>query len=203
MNVYFHINPLKNEIFYVGIGNDKRPFHKRQRSDLWNNIISKYGYIVDIVHKEVSRGEAIELEKFYINKIGRRNLGLGTLVNLTDGGDGITKGFKHRNGFTKEHKEKIGLAQKGEKNHMFGKKLKECHKIKLLEGARKKGRKKKPPISEETREKLRIKSTGRKLTQEQIEVIKKRLIGSKLSEETKRKISETHKLNHKNKANGK
>lgn len=199
MNVYFHINPLKNEIFYVGIGNENRPYHTKGRSDIWNRTVKKYGYIIDIAHSDISRNEAIKLEISYIKKLGRKDLGLGNLVNMTDGGDGITYGYKHRNEFTQEHKDKIGSAQKGIKNHRFGKKLTEDHKNKLLNGARRKDKKKRPPISEETREKLRIASIGRTLTQEQKEAIKTRLTGGKLSEETKRKISESHKLFHANK----
>jgi len=88
--LYFHINPLKNEIFYVGIGNENRPFKKRHRSIFWKNIVSKYGYIVNVVETGLNWDQACEREKFYINKIGRRDLGNGTLVNLTNGGQGGT-----------------------------------------------------------------------------------------------------------------
>jgi len=40
-NLYFHINSVKNEIFYVGIGNNKRPFSKSTRSKLWHNVVKK------------------------------------------------------------------------------------------------------------------------------------------------------------------
>jgi hypothetical protein len=88
IQVYFHINPLKNEIFYVGIGSIKRSVSKKCRNKFWNNIVNKYGFIVDIIETDLTWVEACELEKFYIKKIGRRDLGLGPLVNLTDGGEG-------------------------------------------------------------------------------------------------------------------
>ena len=92
--IYFHINPLKNEIFYVGKGTSGRAKRKHNRSELWNNIVNKYGYIIDIVEDGLTNEEAFEREIFYIKKIGRRDLGLGTLVNMTDGGDGVTAKYK-------------------------------------------------------------------------------------------------------------
>ena len=55
--VYFHINPLKNEIFYVGIGSVKRA-HSKSRSKWWKNIVSKYGYIIDIIETDLTWSEA-------------------------------------------------------------------------------------------------------------------------------------------------
>ena len=52
--VYFHINPLKNHIFYVGIGTEKRPYSKIGRSDFWWDTVNKYGYIVDITLENLS-----------------------------------------------------------------------------------------------------------------------------------------------------
>lgn len=86
--VYFHINPLKNEIFYVGIGNKKRPYDKRSRSIFWKRIFNKYGYIVNIIESDLNWDDACKKEIFYIKKLGRRDLGTGSLVNMTDGGEG-------------------------------------------------------------------------------------------------------------------
>lgn len=86
--LYFHINLINKEVFYVGIGNEKRPYIKSDRSEFWNKTVKKYGYEVKIVNTELAWTEACELEKFWIKKIGRRDLKEGTLVNLTDGGEG-------------------------------------------------------------------------------------------------------------------
>lgn len=104
--LYFHINPLKNEIFYVGIGNIKRPYKKARRSKMWNNIVNKYGYIIHISETNLKWKDACDKEKFYINKLGRRDLNLGPLVNHTNGGDGV-------NGYviTEEHKAKLKDGQ--------------------------------------------------------------------------------------------
>jgi len=76
--LYFHINPVKNEIFYVGLGRKRRAWSKA-RNIFWKNTVNKYGgFIVDIVEENLSIEEACERERFYIKKIGRRDLGLGS-----------------------------------------------------------------------------------------------------------------------------
>lgn len=85
--VYFHINPVKQEVFYVGIGSVKRPYHKSGRNNWWINTVNKYGYHIIIIHSNLSLLEACELEVKYIAQIGRRGKGLGSLVNGTAGGD--------------------------------------------------------------------------------------------------------------------
>lgn len=86
--VYFHINPVKNEVFYVGMGYGRRANDKSSRSNHWKNIVNKYNYIINIVDKNITQEEAFEKEKFYIKFIGRKDLGLGPLVNMTNGGEG-------------------------------------------------------------------------------------------------------------------
>ncbi len=103
--VYLHINPVKNEIFYVGIGGDKRAISKKDRSSFWYGVVKRYGYIIDVVDSNLSWDAASKKERFYIKRIGRRDLGLGTLVNMTDGGDGL-------NNPSKETRAKIGVSSK-------------------------------------------------------------------------------------------
>jgi hypothetical protein len=81
--IYFHINPLTNKVFYVGKGKLKRAFDKRKRGEYWNRVVNKYGYIVDIVHSNLSEEKAFELEIMYIKRLGIKNL-----VNSTIGGSG-------------------------------------------------------------------------------------------------------------------
>lgn len=87
--VYFHINPLKNEVFYVGMGKMSRPYSDGDRSEWWHRTVQKYGKIVDLVHENLTWKDACQWEMYYIRRFGRRDLGLGTLVNMTDGGDGV------------------------------------------------------------------------------------------------------------------
>lgn len=92
--VYFHINPVKREVFYVGIGIERRPYSDRNRNKYWHNIVNKYGYNVVIIEKGLTLEEAFKRERFYIKLIGRKDLKLGTLVNMTNGGEG-SDGYKH------------------------------------------------------------------------------------------------------------
>lgn len=128
--LYLHINPITLEIFYVGIGNSKRPYRVSKRSKFWNNIVNKYGNPIIEILNDLSWEEACELEKHYIKIIGRRDLGLGPLVNMTDGGDGtigqyhseetrIKKSIwqlgKKKKPMSQETKDKLSLAFKGKK----------------------------------------------------------------------------------------
>ena len=102
--VYLHIK-LTNKIpFYVGKGKIDRANTKFGRSKWWNTTVDKHGYDVIILEEDLTEKESLEKEVYWINKFGRKDLGLGTLVNLTDGGEGIS-GFKH----TKESIELISV----------------------------------------------------------------------------------------------
>lgn len=113
------------EIFYIGKGFGRRAKEKRNRSKHWDNIVKKYGYNVHYFESELTEEQAFAAEKRYIKAIGREDLGHGTLINLTDGGEGIS-GFIA----TEETKQKVskslignkrGQAHKGENSYMFGK----------------------------------------------------------------------------------
>src|SRR5690606_31589900 len=89
--VYIHKKKNSNEVFYVGIGEfEKRAYSKDSRNRWWKFIVNKYDYDVEITHKDLIWEEACVIEKYLISFYGRRNLKKGTLVNLTDGGDGST-----------------------------------------------------------------------------------------------------------------
>lgn len=128
--IYRHIRLDTNKVFYIGIGSLKRPYCKHNRSKYWNNIINKTNYEIQILKSNLSWEDAVELEIILISYYGRKDLNTGTLVNLTDGGEGtiniirkpvsidtrkklsiIKKGFKH----SEETKKKISEIQKGKK----------------------------------------------------------------------------------------
>jgi len=88
--VYIHRNPKTLEIYYVGMGEPSRAYKKSSRNKWWKNTYAKYGRIVDVVAKDLSIEDAYELEVFLISEIGRKDKGLGSLVNLDDGGEGAT-----------------------------------------------------------------------------------------------------------------
>ena len=117
----------ENVPFYIGKGKNGRykiRAHLRYRNHnpfLTNKInkIGKENVKVHFLHKNLTELEAFYWEKFWIKTIGRRDKKEGTLVNLTDGGEGQS-GYKH----TIEVKRRIGTAVKGKlagsKNPMFG-----------------------------------------------------------------------------------
>lgn len=109
--VYFHINLVSNEVFYVGIGKDKRAWKKSGRSSYWTNTVKKYGYRVDIIHENISQKRALDWEKLYISMFGRNDLDKGNLVNHTDGGEGQINA-------SEETRKKISQSLKGHKNNL-------------------------------------------------------------------------------------
>lgn len=91
--VYLHRKTDSGEPFYVGKGKVKRgrierPHATAKRSIIWQRTAAKHGVTVELVASCLDDAMAQEIEKAYIKEIGRRDLGLGPLVNLTDGGDG-------------------------------------------------------------------------------------------------------------------
>ena len=96
--VYKHTRLDKNEIFYIGIGNDKyffRPKDKKRRNIHWQNITNMTDWTYDVIFinddLDIVKKKEIELIKFY----GRSSDG-GTLCNMTLGGEG-TLGLKPKN----------------------------------------------------------------------------------------------------------
>jgi hypothetical protein len=87
--IYRHIRLDNNDVFYIGIGKTKyRAYSKEGRNKYWHNIVNKTGYEVQILKKDLDYSDAKELEKILISYYGRNDKGLGTLANMTDGGEG-------------------------------------------------------------------------------------------------------------------
>lgn len=147
--VYRHLRNDTGSPFYVGIGKTtKRAYSKYARNDHWHKLVNKAGYSVDIIYEGISWEEACKVEQYLIGLYGRKDLGKGGLVNMTDGGEGIS-GLKH----TTETKAKQSAAS-------LGKPKSEETKAKMSDT--RKGKK----ASEKTIEKLRAAATGRTLSEE-------------------------------------
>jgi hypothetical protein len=98
--VYQHTRLDTNEIFYIGIGTKNineitfnsiyyRAFNKASRSKIWKRIYNKSKNIkVDIIYESDCYESIFNKEKDLIRLHGRRDLGTGSLCNLTDGGEG-------------------------------------------------------------------------------------------------------------------
>lgn len=114
--IYRHLKPC-GEVFYIGIGKTKnyaRAYNKYHRSRWWKNVYKKYpNYEVQILTIGLSKEGAKELEIILIRYYGRKDLGTGTLVNLTDGGEGLLNVSED---IRKRHSERM----KGENNPSYG-----------------------------------------------------------------------------------
>jgi len=87
--VYAHYIPNQSQPFYIGRGCNGRAYSDYGRSEWWKRVVNKYGYEVKILHDNLSNDLANRLEMQLIKEYGRKNLGTGCLINLTDGGDGM------------------------------------------------------------------------------------------------------------------
>lgn len=140
--IYKHIRLDTNEVFYVGVGSNKkksiyyRAHRKDGRNSLWTNIVNKVSYRIEILVENITKEEAwakeIELIAYY-----KRRCDGGTLANLSLGGGGPLGVQSIPNRVTKPNRRNTG------------KKLSEAHKQRLREFNL--GRKTSP----ETKEKLR------------------------------------------------
>lgn len=122
--VYKHVRLDTNEVFYIGIGIQdkyKRAFSKRSRNAFWKNITSKTEYLVEIISDNITWEEACIKEKQMILELGRRDLKLGSLVNMTDGGEG-TINVKHSKQWYEKQKEN---------NLKKGKPISKEHRLKI------------------------------------------------------------------------
>lgn len=194
--VYRHIRLDTNQPFYIGIGIDNkgkyyRANNRHGRNNYWKNIVKKTNYEIEILFEHEDKDLIKQKEIEFIKLYGRIDIKTGILVNMTDGGDGC---FNHV--CSDETKEKLRIANKGEKNPMWGKKSSEKQKAILSEKFKGKKRpdlsgsnnvnfgKKKPLHS--------LKLKGRKYPErsQRFKGDKNPNYGKKHTEEARKKISE-------------
>jgi hypothetical protein len=121
--VYAHINPTTKNIFYIGIGYKDRCYKITSgRNKHYLNYIEKHGKpSVIILHQNLTREEAIDIEQKLIMNYGRIGYEpYGILVNKSLGGEKSNYGVKQ----SKETKDKKSRAMYGKKIHSEEQKLK-------------------------------------------------------------------------------
>lgn len=139
----------------------------------FHNALRKHGpdnFEWTILHECGVIEELNMLEMYYIRLYNTFEKG----YNLTLGGDGMV-GFEH----SEESKKKMSDAQKGSKNHNYGKTFSEKHRRKMSEAQVGKY------FSEKTRKKISRARTGKCVGKDNS------MYGKSPSEETRRKISDT------------
>jgi len=177
--VYKHTTKDTGVIFYIGIGKtDKRAYSRMQRTKIWKNIVNKHSYTVEILNRNLTWEEACEKEKELIALYGKRSLGTGTLINITDGGDGRLGAYP-----SEDTKKKMSNSHKGINNWSKGCLHNEETKIKLRDYYKKYGSPNKGKTkTEEHRKKISNSLKGRPGTWN----------GRKHSEESKTKMKKSH-----------
>lgn len=223
-NIYALIHPLTGVPRYIGKANNAAKRLIKHIND--NSISHKVNWIKSLksnglipkleIIDEVPTSEWQFWERHYISLY--KSWGFN-LTNETFGGDGVDVVF-----LTEQQKKKIGLANKGRKHTInsrlnmskahIGQKAWNKDKIGYLSGRKKwiptnqqkeniskalKGRissRKGAKLSDETKLKLSLVHTGKKLSEEHKSKLKGRVSprkGIKCSEELKKKLSESHK----------
>jgi hypothetical protein len=186
--VYRHIRLDTNEVFYIGKGTKKkqktfrkkstefeRAYKKEGRSIYWENVTKNTTYSTEILADGLSNEDALELEVFLISIYKRKDCCGGSLVNFTDGGEGVLGTI-----CSKETKKKIS---KGNKGKIISQEVRDRISKSL------KGKK----LSEETKNKISKAKKGLKRSREFCEKMKKITLGKKASKETKDKMSKAKK----------
>lgn len=180
MNIYYVYQYLRSKDsdiapagtpYYIGKGKQQRAWDSKHTISLPSDKS-----LIVLVAEQLTESEAFELEKLLIEQWGRVDIGTGILRNKTNGGEGSSGLVR-----SKESNEKTSKSLTGRKrgrSKLFGTKrgpLSEERKNKLRESL--KGKKKKNPRSAEYREKQRQSQLGHPVT-----------------EEVRRKMSESAKL---------
>jgi hypothetical protein len=169
--VYIYKDPKTNTPVYVGKGQGKRAwdhFKSHRHLGCFLRKRQKEGeYILPRVFPMQDERSALDMEKYLVVHYGRKDLGTGSLFNLTNGGEGATG---PKSDITRA---KLSAAHKGKSKP----KISMEHRKRISEFN--KGR----VVSDETRAKISAAHKG------------KTRIGHAISDETKAKISAANKGN--------
>jgi len=177
MNDYYTYAYLRENgtPYYIGKGRGRRVFSKSR------TVPKPSKERILILKQGLTEEEAFRHEVYMISIFGRKDIGTGILYNFTDGGEGCSGRV-----CSTETKKKLSELKKGERNPRHGEPGTFTGMQHTVE-AKKKMREKKlgKKLSEKTKEKMR-----KPKVQKSKRNCKPR---GPMSEETKRKISETKK----------
>lgn len=124
--LYRHIRLDTNKVLYIGIAKKtsnfsgsyteyKRAHCRFRRSQFWKNIILKTPYRVEILFESTDLNLIKSKETEFIKLYGRRDIGLGELVNHNDGGAGA-----FGNVASASTRRKMSVARLGKSSGMKG-----------------------------------------------------------------------------------
>ncbi len=102
---YIHQRKSDGKVFYVGKGGEKRAGSAKMRNRHWHFVIEKHGHTITMCGIWPTEAEAFEHEKFLIWLY--RDMG-APLVNMTDGGEGVSGLVASR-----EARQRMSAFQKG------------------------------------------------------------------------------------------
>jgi hypothetical protein len=115
---YLYFDPTTDQAIYIGKGHANRAFEHLKRKDK-HYFVRKIQKLVREGHEPVIKAktglteeQAFMYEKLLIAVFGRHDLGTGTLLNLTNGGENPPKGIK-KTSFKKGHKPNGNSFKKG------------------------------------------------------------------------------------------
>jgi hypothetical protein len=134
--LYRHVRSDLNQVFYIGIGTKhfvktdfksikseyKRAYETEQRTDYWKNVYNKTNVDVEIIYESNDYSFIKQKEREFIKLYGRKDLGLGTLVNFLDGGEG-TSGWIASDKTKKQMSKNSSLKGKFGSLHHLSKKI--------------------------------------------------------------------------------
>lgn len=88
--IYAHYRKDTGDVFYIGKGEGNRHKSRQGRNPYWLNIVNAHGYKIEILQHFETEKEAFDAEQSLIADLGRKDLGKGLLVNMSDGGEGAS-----------------------------------------------------------------------------------------------------------------
>ena len=166
--VYAHFKGnTQKDMFYIGKGSAGRDISKHDRNKHWHNVVNKHGYNILRLYSNLVEAESLELE---INLIELYRAMGHKLVNMTNGGDGIS-GMK----FDEDSKAKMRIAKLGKPSPKKGKHYDIPAESRKAMGAHSIG--------------VSPANKGTKLSSEKRKVLSDSHIGIPLAESTKRSMS--------------